>query len=327
MQYNGYQHTFIDPTQQKLHVVFPQLNQSQLQDLAPAGNDEGTLNYIHYSLKLSASRKFPFFTASNIDGSKFIRVKRAEVFDSGRDEWKVDDRAKPFQWGQELYSAPKSYFDRGHLTKREDPQWGPNYHFARQAAQATFYFSNCTPQVAELNQRIWQNLETYILSKQTVKSKLRICLFTGPVLSDNDPTFVTPVKGQNIKLPVLFWKVIYYTNDGKKLSRTAFLMGQENLLIQRGIAYYPDIARTIKAAPLTDYFMDFEDAETFQVNIKTIETLSGLTFPEAAEPYKDNRPLKLITESVQASKRKLLLSPDADTGLAAPDFEITNLKL
>src|SRR5687767_11881281 len=75
--------------------------------------DGQVLNYMNYSVVLSSSRKFPFFTASNIDGQLFKKAPR-------NDNWRVDDRAAEFQWGPELYRAEKSDFDRGHMTKRED---------------------------------------------------------------------------------------------------------------------------------------------------------------------------------------------------------------
>ncbi|HEY0740349.1 MAG TPA: DNA/RNA non-specific endonuclease [Chryseosolibacter sp.] len=326
----GFQTDFIE-AKKGLTVSEPKLNATQTKDRAPVGGaQDGKLDYIHYSVLLSKSRKFPYYTATNIDGKQYVRVKRADVFDSGRDEWDEDDRAGTFQWGQKLYDAPKSYFDRGHMTKREDPQWGASYESAREAAQDTFYFTNCVPQLADLNQKIWASLETYILSKESVANKLRINVFTGPVLSKDDPEFVTRVNGVAVQIPVLFWKVIYYTTDGKALSRVAFIMGQEDLLLSRGIAERRVPARVLDTffAPTRNLFMDYEDAETYQVNIKTIETLSGLKFHRAKEPYKDARPIKLIKKVIQAKAKKTLMRPSLNPDLSTTlDFKITNLKL
>ena len=73
--------------------------------------DEGNkvIKYINYSLQQSASHKFPFYTATNIDGIQFKKVPR-------KDNWRKDTRlSQEFQWGKELYSAPKSDFDKGQL--------------------------------------------------------------------------------------------------------------------------------------------------------------------------------------------------------------------
>jgi len=285
-----------------LPVPFPQFNELQRKDLArQAGSHGPEIKYRHFSIFLSASRCFPYFTATNIDGSKFIRIKREDIFDSGRDEWSIDPRVTDYQWGQQLYDAKWSDFQRGHMTKREDPQWGDTHEDAREAAQDTFCFTNCVPQLGDLNQKDWGRLETYILSEESVKSGLRIALFTGPVLQDNDPLFVTEVQGNEVQLPTLFWKVVYYSPDGVTLNRVAFLMGQEKLLLERGIA----VRRQIHLEEAPPYFLDFEDREIYQVSVSVIEALTGLTFTDANEPYTDKVPVRLRIKKVQVKAESL----------------------
>src|SRR6185369_6425672 len=123
-------------------------------------NPDCIANYINYSVVLSRTRKFPFFTASNIDGAKFKKVKR-------KDAWRKDKRInEKYQLGKELYGAEKSDFDRGHMTKREDVQWGDSVEEAKLGADSTFFFTNSVPQHAKLNQKIWLNLENYVLHKE-----------------------------------------------------------------------------------------------------------------------------------------------------------------
>lgn len=285
----GYRPNFISSL---LKVNLPVLNDEQKSDLV-SHDDEWEWKYKHYSLAMCKSRKLAYYTASNLNGKLFKSVKRASLFPSGNDEWKNDPRFKNHQWGVELYKAQKSDFDRGHLVKREDTQWGYTKNDAKNAALDTFHYSNCAPQLPELNQKKWENLEFYILKKETVQYKLKVNLFTGPVLNFSDPHFVTIVDHQQIKLPVLFWKVIYYSSDGKQLKVAAFLMGQETLMRQKGII---GEART---RLLNEHFQNFEDAETYQVNIKTIEQLTGLTFQNAFEPYVDPRPMKILLSDIQ----------------------------
>ena len=73
-------------------------------------------------------------------------------------------------------------------------------------------------------------------------------------------------------------------------------MGQETLMRQKGII---GEART---RLLSEHFQNFEDAETYQVNIKTIEQLTGLTFQNAFEPYVDPRPMKILISDIQVKK-------------------------
>jgi hypothetical protein len=44
--------------------------------------------------------------------------------------------------------------------------------------------------------------------------------------------------------------------------------------------------------------MDFEDADTYQVNVGTIEFLTKLHFEPAIEPFTDNRKIKLILKEI-----------------------------
>jgi len=44
--------------------------------------------------------------------------------------------------------------------------------------------------------------------------------------------------------------------------------------------------------------MQFDDAETYQVNISLVETLSGLTMPVAIDSYSDERSTKLVLEEI-----------------------------
>lgn len=304
----GYDPAFMG---KKLPVAPPRWRKLREKDLVSVDGSK-LLDYPHHSIALSSTRKFPLFTAANIDGGLFRKILRRVVFPSGRDEWSLDPRARDYQWGADLYAAPKSDFDRGHLVKREDAQWGADDTEARDGARSTFFFTNCVPQVGDLNRKEWRSLEDYILKKESAPNKLKVNVFTGPVLSEHDPFFVHPVKGQSVQLPVLFWKVIYFTNDGRALSRVGFLMGQRNLLLTRGIARLPEGQE--KMAPAPTFFEDYEDAATFQVNIALIESLTALHFPAAFDPYTDTRLNKIVLEEVEMKKVKTPFAKSREPG-------------
>ncbi|PSR56831.1 hypothetical protein AHMF7605_26700 [Adhaeribacter arboris] len=307
--YGGYSTSFIHSA---LPVSLPLLQAEQQADLAPVeGSPNNLAHYINYSLALSQSRGFPYFVAANIDGRLFKKVSRT-------DNWRKDSRISAVhQWGEELYKARKSDFDKGHMAKREDVQWGQTVLEARAAADTTFYFTNAVPQRAELNQQIWADLENYILHTESVPNNLRISVFTGPVLCPSDPVFVTKVLGKALQLPTLFWKVVVFTKDEEKLYRVGFLMGQEQLLRKAKIVK----PKTVKIKVLaTERFMEFEDAETYQVNIGTIEELTKLILPAAQDIYQDDRPTKLVLEEVDLNAR--LATPEA---IAELGYRIPNL--
>jgi len=256
--------------------------------------DDYHLDYEHFSLILHPLRGFPFYTAANINGLLFKQLTRNSLF-GGSDRWRKDTRI-PYehQHGSELYSAPMSDFDRGHITKREDVQWAQSEEMAKEAAKSTFHYTNAVPQMAKLNRGIWKDIENYILHDESIDNDLSITLFSGPVLNEDDPIFISEVRNNKIRLPYLFWKLVYYKKQGK-LFRTAFMASQRNLLEQKGI-----IEGIIRSDDNEKeiLFQRFKDAETYQIQVGTIEELTGMSFHPAEESYLDDRPTRLILDDV-----------------------------
>ena len=291
-RYKGYKSDFLGAS---CEVPLPQLSAELEKTVAPVKDaKDNVLRYHNFSLVQHADRRFPIFTATNIDGNLFKqKIPR-------RKSWRLDTRIDDkHQWGKELYAAKKSDFDRGHMTKREDTQWGRYKKDAKAGSDSTFFYTNAVPQLPRLNQKAWKALENYILKSETITEGRRISVFTGPVLSKQDPVFVTEVDGQQILLPTLFWKIIYFTKSNGQLYRVGFLMGQEDLLEQEKIVHPRMTSRGISLEEDEQLFMDFKEADTCQVNISTIEKLTKLKFPAAQESYKDDRPITLIETEVQ----------------------------
>jgi len=290
------------------NIELPKLNEDHLKDLVVDEEGNSILKYINYSLQLSISHKFPFFTATNIDGLQFKKVPR-------KDNWRKDDRiSKELQWGKELYSAPKGNFDRGHMTKREDVQWGETLAVALNAAESTFFYTNAVPQHKDLNRDIWRSLEDYILHTESKINELRICVFTGPVLSNLNPTFVTPINNINVLIPSIFWKVVVFQKDDGNLYRVGFMMGQNKLLQNDNIINELESDNAL--------FMQFEDADTYQVSVSLIEEMTGLIFPIATDSYTDNRNTKLVLKEID-------IDPDleSDAFEYKLGFDIENIRL
>lgn len=77
-------------------------------------NAASRLDYEHFSVVMSKSRRLALFTAVNIDGSTSVSIPR------GGDPWAFDGRIpEEALAGDELYA--NNDFDRGHLVRREDP--------------------------------------------------------------------------------------------------------------------------------------------------------------------------------------------------------------
>ncbi len=309
--YQGFKDDFLVDETINENVALPILGTKHINDVAPVdGNDASIVNYMNYSLQLSARRKFPFFTASNIDGVLFKKANRAP-------NWKKDERVKAYQWGQELYSADKSDFDKGHMTKREDVQWGETPGLAQIAVDSTFFYSNAVPQHRELNQEIWKSLEDYILHTETRKKSLKICVFTGPIISKNDPSFVTIVKDETILIPCIFWKVVVFPKEDGKLYRVGFMMSQKKLLTENGI-----VEELEAATAEEELFMQFDDAATYQVNVSLIEKLADIILPKAIDSYNDDRSVQLVLKEIDIDPDLESFSVEQTLG-----FSISNIVL
>ena len=203
------------------------------------------LDYQHFSVVMSRSRKIAMFVAVNIHGEKSQSIRRQG------DVWALDGRISPEdQIGEELYAD--NDLDRGHLVRREDPNWGSDEE-AEIANGDTFHFTNCSPQMAAFNQRTWLGLENYVLKEARV-SEDRITVFTGPVFGVRDPEY------RGVKIPLAYWKVIAFINEDGRPSATAYMVDQKQEL------------KTLEAT--------FGVYKTYQRSVRQIEELSGLDFGE-----------------------------------------------
>jgi endonuclease G len=194
-------------------------------DLAHPSDDPAEPNeirYTHFGVKYSARSKVPVVTAVNIDGGRTVRIKR------GDDRWFTDGRL-PLEIQLRSTNFADPSIDRGHMVRREDPNWG-NGDEARQANDDTFHYVNASAQHSSLNQgkALWQGLENYILDSARTHG-LRACVFTGPVLRQRGEDDETVVDGSTV--PLEFWKMVVTLDaDEKALHATAYLLSQGELV-------------------------------------------------------------------------------------------------
>lgn len=180
------------------------------------------VDYMHFSLAMSKSRKVARWVGWNIDGATLDR-------DLGRSglEFKEDPRLPGVQLLDDLYVGNR--LDRGHLARRADLLWGSPAD-AERANADSFYFTNITPQMDNFNQSarngVWGRLENAVLAEPGL-AKRRVSVFGGPVLSATDP----PYRG-GVLVPREFWKLIVYSLDGTPRAR-AFVVSQSLVGLRR----------------------------------------------------------------------------------------------
>lgn len=237
----GYNAAFLG---KEFTVALPVLNDTMIKDIATTTDGKRVLDYTHFSIAMSQSRRLAFFTAVNIDGNQLVDVKRSS------DRWYFDPRIdESYQLGNDFYQS--NDIDRGHLVRRRDPNWGID---AVKANEHTFHFTNSSPQHKNFNQKVWLDLEDYLLDNAR-DYEMKVSIFTGPVFCDSDRVY------GGAQIPSQFWKVAVMVKGGTELSATAYLQTQEDLI----------------GGNLEFVYGKFE---TYQVPVEQIEKLTGLNFGE-----------------------------------------------
>lgn len=234
------------------------------------------LKYHHYSIIQHAVRKMPIVSAVNIDGNP---AKRKDE-NKRTDKWMRDNR---IDFDVQLTDAfyKNSGFDKGHMARREDANWGKTGDDAFISAQLTCMYTNACPQVPDLNRAIfgreglWGQLEQIILENgvelESGKST-KICVYNGPIFVSTDPVF------KGIQIPLRFFKVIVWINGAGEKKTTAFLLSQE------------DLVDDIQFEEL-QFDQEFKE---HQCSITFLENLTGLRFTEIRQwdTFVDDTPAK-----------------------------------
>lgn len=237
------------------------------------------LRYTHFGVRFSTSRRQPLMTAVNIDGKHSVRIKRTS------DRWFTDARVPlEIQLGQADYDDPQ--IDRGHMVRREDPNWDPasapgaGSVLAEQANQDTFHYTNAAPQHSTMNQgkELWQGLENYILDSARTRG-FKACVFTGPVARPDDPE-IKP----RVQAPREFWKLVAMIDaDRDVLHATAYLLSQGDLI--RELLENRERTEAVEGFVLGAY-------RTFQIAIRDLADATGYDFSAylAADPLGRTEP-------------------------------------
>ncbi len=254
-------------------VGLPVLVGTTKADAVVVGGTE-VVDYTHFSLAMSKSRRFAFWVAWNIDGKTLKSLNRSGI------PFVLDARLPAeFQVGDELYKGNR--LDRGHVARRADLLWGSKAE-AEQANVDSFFFTNITPQMDDFNQSmrngLWGRLEDAVLSDVEVDD-LKVSVYGGPVFQADDRVF------RGVRLPREYWKVIAFTEQGVLKAR-AFLLTQNLDQLEA---------------------LELDEFRVFQVKLADLEARCGFTFPaglQAAdtltvpEALDDRKPLDAL-ESIQ----------------------------
>jgi endonuclease G, mitochondrial len=285
----GYDPAFLGAGK-KLLVPLPTLpGGAAVLQFTQSGKKKSELKYWNYSVVMNKTRKLAFYSAVNVDAN-------LRPTDGGRDgdRWYFDTRvAEEFQLGPEFYGEQKTFevdrsqnpFDRGHLTRRLDAQWGHDDEESSRNGNDSFHWTNCSPQHWRYNQgqKKWLGLEDYVVLL-FAKRTGRACIFNGPVFdaplskkgADERPVPNIGGKGRKdptfggFAIPKLFFKVVSCERSTGTLAAAAFLMSQEDLLAAE------DRIAGLQRGP--NEVLTEAEARLYQVSIADLEKFTGLGF-------------------------------------------------
>lgn len=301
----GYNPDFLGKAELRVNLprLSPALEHVVTPLLAPQGQNKYVLNYHNFSVAMHRERRFALYSAANVDFSQRYAMSRPT------DVWREDHRIPlNAQVSNFLYASNK--FDRGHLTRREDLEFGPTPLLALQSAADTCHWTNCTPQHERFNQNkeIWQGIERHVLENAIVANHFKAQVITGPVLDEDDPKY------KDIQYPLQFWKVVAALNSAGQLFATAYLASQAESIAKYGIE--------AAVEPFGPY-------KTFQVPIAEIERLTGLTFTSGdkvslsrVDPL-SNRDRKLRRRRVISNESALAAMPEGYLELGSVEDIVT----
>lgn len=232
--------------------------------------EKGELKYQHFSIKMNKARRMAMFSATNLDGKRYLDIERTTglVKDGAEGEtWYKDRRvSESFFLDQTFYSAWSNLFDRGHLTRRMDPNWG-SVEEAQRANADTYHFTNCTPQHFRFNEstKFWQGAEQYVLENGAIAedTENKICIFQGPIFDDKIDLW-----SDDVQIPSSFFKVIAW--KGKNgVKSVGLVVDQLQLLSEQR-------EHGIKPGPPA-----FVKVNQWRTAVTDIEKRTGLDFGEA----------------------------------------------
>ena len=174
-------------------------------DYIPSGNHEQVIHHSYYSLDYNEKYEVPNWVAYKLT-EESLRIKNVP-------------RAKRFKTDQDVERNSAKHSDythsgytRGHMAPAGDMA------FNEMAMQESFYMSNMTPQLRQVNNGIWRELEENV--RDWAYDNDEIYVVSGPLYYDDNPKRI----GKNkVAVPDAFFKAIL-DNEGSKKKAIGFLI-------------------------------------------------------------------------------------------------------
>jgi endonuclease G, mitochondrial len=160
-----------------------------------------------------------------------------------------------------------SGYDRGHLAPSADFRW------SEKAVSESFYYSNMSPQLPELNRQSWSDLEAWV-RRYVSDFQEPVFVITGGILTDPD----LPKLGPNeVTIPKRYYKVVMdlYGDERKGI---AFIM--QNGVNEYPVASYATTINEVERLTGIDFFASLPDDE--EERLESMDAIAPWIHEEAA---------------------------------------------
>lgn len=261
-----------DPTFTGVNIPLPTFANSVANNILKKQSEyfeqECWRKYIHYSVATNKERCQPICVALNIDQNLLKPGTDRNV------DWTCDDEiGDEFQLNNDYYK--KNDWDKGHMARFATSAWGETEKDAKDAGDATMFYSNSCLQHKNLNRDEWLGIEDWVKDLND-DSNGKVSSFSGPIFDEIEgvPTrTVTPLGRKPAEVPAAFFKIVGFVDKSDKLSTRAFIVLQD-----------PDALRDARGRRKLKTF------QSFQVTTAMVEKKTGLIFDES---LKTSNPMKV----------------------------------
>ncbi|MBK8503106.1 MAG: DNA/RNA non-specific endonuclease [Saprospiraceae bacterium] len=154
-------------------------------------------------------------------------------------------------------------YDRAHLAPSADFRW------SARALSETFYYSNMTPQLGELNRGGWADLEMYVRAYVINHPGTQLYVVTGPVLKDDLKVLENSLN--QVTIPEHYYKVLL---DLERKKGIGFLMPNQAVAFSAG--YHVRSIDAIEALTGLDFFNKIEDEADIEKEVDPTHWLGSL---------------------------------------------------
>lgn len=191
---------------------------------------------------------------------------------SRTDKWAYDPNV-PREYQPNLTKSFSGNYDRGHQLPSADRTC------CTEANEQTFYFTNMTPQLDVLNQKIWASFETTV--RDWSRNADTLYVVTGCTVKDSKTT-ATDRDGTKVKVPTGYFKaLLWYSSTSTQTSENAGF---------RGAAFYLEHRA----------YSESNINKSMSMSIDELEELVGMDF----FPNLEAKVGKEIADRVEASEPK-----------------------